>query len=171
MSSFTLKTYQSDALGALELFLRQAETMGLEPAWAHAMRREGGKPGLPYRSDELGQAPCVCLRIPTGGGKTLLASHAIALIARTWAHREFPLALWLVPSDAIRSQPLDALQTPGHAYRAALEDVYGARFQICDLDTHCMRYRRRAMASRPSSSWPRSRAFASATRPGDASMR
>ncbi len=131
---FKLKVYQSDALKALELFLQQAETMGLEPAFAHAMQREGGAPGVPYRSDELGDVPTLCLRIPTGGGKTLLASHAIPCIARAWTHREFPVALWLVPSDTIRSQTLSALQTPGHAYRASLKKTYGDQFVVCELD-------------------------------------
>ena len=139
MTAFTLKTYQQSALTALALFLRQASTMGLEAAWSHVMARDGGgqkggKAGVPYRADELGQTPCVCLRIPTGGGKTLMASHAIPLIAQTWSQRDFPVALWLVPSDTIRSQTLAALQTPGHAYRAALQDAYGERFQVCELD-------------------------------------
>jgi len=47
MTTFILKTYQSDALKALTLFLRQAETMGLEAAWSHAMQRDGGTPGVP----------------------------------------------------------------------------------------------------------------------------
>ena len=134
MTDFTLKTYQQSALNALTLFLRQAGSMGLEAAWAHAMGRERGRAGVPYRADELGDVPCVCLRIPTGGGKTLMASHAIALIAQAWSHRDFPVALWLVPSDTIRSQTLAALQSPGHAYRAALQDAYGGRFQVCELD-------------------------------------
>ena len=142
MTAFTLKTRQQSALTALTLFLRQASTMGLEAAWAHAMAREGAGPvvsqkakaGPPYRADELGEVPCVCLRIPTGGGKTLMASHAIPLIAQAWTQRDFPVALWLVPSDTIRSQTLAALQSPGHAYRAALQDAYGERFQVCELD-------------------------------------
>ncbi|MES3014078.1 MAG: DEAD/DEAH box helicase family protein [Pseudomonadota bacterium] len=133
MASFPLKTYQTQALDALTLFLRQAETMGLEPAWMHAMAREGIS-GVPYRAGELGDAPVVCLRIPTGGGKTLLASHAIVRIARMWAHRSHPVALWLVPSDAIRGQTLAALQTPGHAYAAALREAYGEAFVVCELD-------------------------------------
>ena len=133
MTALTLKNYQAQALDALTLFLRQAETMGVETAWAHAMQREGIA-GVPYRSDELTGPPTVCLRIPTGGGKTLLASHAIVRIASVWAHRSHPVALWLVPSDAIRSQTLVALQTPGHPYRAALQDAYGDALVVCELD-------------------------------------
>jgi len=61
------------------------------------------------------------LRIPTGGGKTLLASHAIVRVAKEWMDSDAPTALWLTPSETIRSQTISALQTPGHPYRAALE--------------------------------------------------
>ncbi len=137
MPALTLKTYQQSALTALKLFLQQAATMGLEAAWAHAMQRNGSLATShpPYRSDELGDVPTLCLRIPTGGGKTLMASHAIATIAQACAPgRDFPVALWLVPSDTIRSQTLGALQTPGHPYRAALEVAYGNLLVVCELD-------------------------------------
>ena len=133
MPTLTLKTYQRSALEALDLFLRQAADMGAPAAWAHAMRRQD-MAAAPYRSDELGDVPAVCLRIPTGGGKTLLASHAIVRIARRWALREHPTALWLVPGETIRSQTLTALQTQGHAYRAALQDAYGDALVVSDLD-------------------------------------
>lgn len=137
MPAFPLKTYQRNALSALMLFLRQSQTMGLEAAWAHAGRREG-RPATPYRNDDLAGAPCVCLRIPTGGGKTLMASHAIVGMGPLWAQNvnggDYPVALWLVPSDTIRSQTLSALQTPGHPYRAALEEAYKDAFVVCELD-------------------------------------
>ncbi len=134
MSNLALKTYQADALDALALFLQQVSTMSLDAAWGHAMQRQGAQAVPPYRKEELGDTPCVCLRIPTGGGKTLMASHAIVRIAEVRAQGRLPTALWLVPSDMIRSQTLKALQTPGHPYRAALERAYGSRFQVCELD-------------------------------------
>ena len=180
MPPLTLKTYQQSALAALTLFLRQAGTMGLEAAWAHAMARDGAgqaanKASPPYRADELGDVPCVCLRIPTGGGKTLMASHAIPLIAQTWSQRDFPVALWLVPSDTIRSQTLVALQTPGHAYRATptarrCKTRMASAFRCASSMpyTLCLR---KTLASRRSLLWRRSRAFGWPTRRGGACMR
>ncbi|HRO53026.1 MAG TPA: DEAD/DEAH box helicase family protein, partial [Alicycliphilus sp.] len=72
--------------------------------------------------------------IPTGGGKTVLAAHAVPLLAREWAAVDAPVAVWLVPSDAIRQQTLKALQTPGHPYRAALADAYGEGLRVCALE-------------------------------------
>mgnify|MGYP000037014201 CR=1 FL=1 len=128
MTPITLKTYQQTALDALGAFARAARTKG--PALAF-----GELAGRPYNLDAFGaQVPCVCLRIPTGGGKTVLAAHAVPLLAREWQGSDAPVAVWLVPSDAIRQQTLKALQTPGHAYRAALTDAYGEGLQVCTLD-------------------------------------
>lgn len=127
MADLTLKSYQSSALSALSSYLHAAATVGAASAYQQVS-------GSSYQGDVFGEVPCVCLRIPTGGGKTLLASHAIVRMAREWQSNDAPVAVWLVPSDAIRSQTLIALQTPGHPYRMALEEAYGQRLQVCDLE-------------------------------------
>jgi type III restriction enzyme len=127
MTNLSLKRYQSAALSALARYLHDATMVGAASAFQQFA-------GRPYQAGAFGEIPCVCLRIPTGGGKTLLASHAIVGMAREWQSNDAPVAVWLVPSDAIRSQTLSALQTPGHPYRMALEAAYGQRLQVCDLD-------------------------------------
>ena len=138
MPALTLKTYQTQALSSLAHFLASARGSGsLREAWALEMRAQDqplAVQALPYRTEPFGEVPCVCLRIPTGGGKTLLAAHAVALLAREWRGAEFPVALWLVPSTMIRDQTLRALQQPGHAYRTALESAYGQAITVLDLD-------------------------------------
>ncbi|MBE0548503.1 MAG: DEAD/DEAH box helicase family protein, partial [Rubrivivax sp.] len=142
MPTLTLKTYQASALQSLERFLLAGRRTGsLAAAWAQEQQRQGGAGNggavpatTPYRSQPFGDTPCVCLRIPTGGGKTLLAAHALPLIARAWRQADFPVALWLVPSTTIRDQTLLALQRPGHPYRDALEAAYGQALAVLDLD-------------------------------------
>ena len=130
MTSLTLKSYQQAALDSLSAFARAAQTQGQDPALAF-----GALAGRPYNADAFGaQLPCVCLRIPTGGGKTVMAAHAVPLLAREWCNVDAPVAVWLVPSDAIRQRTLKALQTPGHPYRAALTAAYGETLQVCVLD-------------------------------------
>ena len=95
MPAFSLKTYQTQALDSLERFLTSAAATGsLASAWAAEMARQAPPPEpgervvtVPYRSQPFGDTPCECLRIPTGGGKTLMASHAIPLIAQACAQR------------------------------------------------------------------------------------
>jgi type III restriction enzyme len=138
MPTLSLKTYQLQALDSLRRFLAGARNAGsLTVAWAQEMQRQqqpAAVQALPYRTDPFGPVPCVCLRIPTGGGKTLLAAHAIELAAREWRLADHPVVLWLVPSSTIRDQTLRALQQPGHAYRAALEAAYGQALMALDLD-------------------------------------
>ncbi len=70
-------------------------------------------PGMPY----------VCLRLPTGGGKTFVACHAVRITAAELLKTESPIVLWLVPSNAIRDQTLNALKDRAHPYRQALEET------------------------------------------------
>ena len=44
------------------------------------------------------QTPNVCLRIPTGGGKTLLGAHAIERCATHYLGTSTPFVIWLVHS-------------------------------------------------------------------------
>lgn len=127
MADLKLKNYQSAALTALSGFLHTSTQVGAVSAFLQ-------QTGHTYQTEPFGAVPCVCLRIPTGGGKTLMASHAIVRMAREWQSTDAPVAVWLVPSDAIRSQTLTALQMPSHPYRVALEEAYGQRVQVCDLD-------------------------------------
>lgn len=127
MTVLLLKSYQQAALDALRAFVRSAQLKG--PALAF-----GEQVGRPYNPDPFGEVPCICLRIPTGGGKTLMAAHAVNVLAEEWRATDAPVAVWLVPSDTIRSQTLKALQTAGHPYREALEASYGAGVRVCVLE-------------------------------------
>lgn len=71
--------------------------------------------------------PFVCLKVPTGGGKTLVAAHAAGLLYDALLHDkdDAGIVLWLTPSDTIRSQTLRALKDPEHPYRKVLEGGFG----------------------------------------------
>jgi type III restriction enzyme len=128
MTTLALKRYQEAALDELDKYLRATRMHG--PRRAFEVQT-----GYGYNPQPFGETPCVCLRIPTGGGKTLIAAHAVGRMAREWpgttAH---PLALWLVPSDTIRTQTLAALTTPGHPFRESLAQGCGDNVRVCDLD-------------------------------------
>lgn len=126
--TFALKSYQQAALDTLAAFAQAAQVKGAPLAF-------GELAGRPYKPEPFGpNVPCVCLRIPTGGGKTLLAAHAVPLLARHWRLSDAPVAVWLVPSDTIRAQTLRALQTPGHPFRQPLADAFGEALKVVTLD-------------------------------------
>ena len=84
-------------------------------------------PYLPVQTMGLPAAmPYVCLRVPTGGGKTLLACYAAGLATSKLLQAERAVVLWLVPSNTILNQTADALRDPRHPYRRALELACGA---------------------------------------------
>lgn len=144
-----LKDYQNKAVGALEAFFAQArgarDEAVLHTAFNEARRASMGESlrDIPYRplSSEAPEIPQVCIRIPTGGGKTLLAAHAIERAARLYVGSPYPLVLWMVPSNTIRVQTRDALRTPGHPYHEALLSYWPAdRLSVLDI-TECEQLR------------------------------
>lgn len=72
--------------------------------------------------------------LPTGGGKTVLASHAIKVTTRAYLEQDYPIVLWLVPTNTIQQQTLEALKQPGHPYRAELDRAFNQRVRIFDAD-------------------------------------
>jgi type III restriction enzyme len=127
-----LKQYQQRSLAALQAFLLATRTKSVVDAFAATIA--GQERNEPYHAlfDEV---PTVCLRVPTGGGKTLLAAHAVALAGKAVLDSDSPVALWLTPSDAIRTQTLEALANARHPYRKALTHYFGDRVRVCDLDS------------------------------------
>ena len=125
----TLKDYQERVLESLRDFFRlTAQTTKPDAAFRDVTRRFGeGAPYVPVPAAGLGLGmPYVCLCVPTGGGKTLLACHAVGLAQRQFMRAERAVVLWLVPSNTILDQTADALRDPHHPYRRALEVACGA---------------------------------------------
>lgn len=87
------------------------------------------------RRDGLGApVPNVCLKVPTGGGKTLLAVCALERINTDFFKRQTGLVLWIVPSDAIYTQTWKALANREHVYRQILERASGGRVKVLEKD-------------------------------------
>lgn len=74
--------------------------------------------------------PDVYLKVPTGGGKTLLACHAIDLIHKSYLKKQIGLVLWIVPSTQIYRQTILALKNREHPYRQLLDISSGGKTLI-----------------------------------------
>ncbi|MFB7160463.1 DEAD/DEAH box helicase, partial [Lysinibacillus sp. NPDC056232] len=68
--------------------------------------------------------PHICLRVPTGGGKTLIAANAINVIAENLQKNKNNLVVWFVPSSAILTQTIDSLKNGNSIYREHLQKYY-----------------------------------------------
>jgi type III restriction enzyme len=126
----TLKDYQERVLDSLREFFRvAARTCDPDSAFREVTRRVFGET-MPYFPVSVAglesRMPYVCLRVPTGGGKTLLACYAAGLALHDFMRADRAVVLWLVPSNTILNQTADALRDPRHPYRRALELACGA---------------------------------------------
>lgn len=130
---FTLKNYQKNALSCLDQFLINCRIYSYQHAFNKALLDQG-RPSETY-NQIFKRAPSVCLRVPTGGGKTIIAAHSVALAGKAMLDSDSPTVLWLTPSDTIRSQTIEALSDPKHPYRQALAEKFGDRVRVCDLET------------------------------------
>jgi type III restriction enzyme len=74
--------------------------------------------------------PDVYLKVPTGGGKTLLACHAVDLIHKSYLKKQTGLVLWIVPSTQIYRQTILALKNREHPYRQILDISSGGKTLI-----------------------------------------
>ena len=91
--------------------------------------------GTPYnsRKNGLGEPlPDFYMKIPTGGGKTLLACHAIDQVNRIYLKKQTGLILWVVPTTQIYRQTLIGLKNREHPYRQVLDISSAGRTQIVE---------------------------------------
>src|SRR5215217_4339837 len=85
------------------------------------------------RVDGAGRpVPSVCLKIPTGGGKTLLAAHVISHILGQWVRSNTGFVLWIVPNESIYTQTMKALRNREHPYRQILDRAAAGRVKTMD---------------------------------------
>jgi type III restriction enzyme len=134
-----LKQYQIDTLSTLRKFLENCRIAGPQNAFNAIVNETEQKKRLgsyygPYRPlPNLGNVPYCCLRLPTGGGKTILGAYAIKVAQEAWIEKDYPVVLWLVPSNTIRTQTVDALKKPAHPYRAVLDEAFEGRVRVFDI--------------------------------------
>jgi type III restriction enzyme len=123
------KRYQDETLATLARFATRAREVGPHRAFSETAPREAA-----YADQGFGPTPYVCLRLPTGGGKSVLGADAIPLLRR-YAEQDYPLTLWLVPSKAILEQTAGTLRDPQHPYRERINAQFGIdRVRVLRLD-------------------------------------
>jgi type III restriction enzyme len=122
-----LKEYQKKTLDQVKIYLeslaefkgKNEKAIAIDPeyaidfpfkAWGKAVRTS-------YYSSKNGLGeylPDFYLKIPTGGGKTVLACHSIDLINRIYLKKQTGVVLWIVPTSQIYSQTLTSLRNREH---------------------------------------------------------
>lgn len=130
----TLKDYQKEIMADLSHYLDLLkETNDLNEAFSRFWQDKGVVVGIgkipPYQNILPG-VPCICDKVPTGGGKTFVACNAIKPIFDAIPVRKAKVVVWLVPSEAILTQTLAALRDTDHPYRQKLDVDFGSSVEI-----------------------------------------
>lgn len=129
-----LNAYQSQVIADLETYLRRWRACD-DPHLAYRVHWDDqGAVKMPGYHKALHNAPQVCAKVPTAGGKTFIGLHALASIFNALQRRrgDARLCLWLVPSLSILEQVLGALRQPDHPYRQALNRLFEGRVTVLD---------------------------------------
>ncbi len=144
-----LKDYQQRALATVRKYVevlaeareKAAEILKMDSthdwarsAWETCARDRGvASPAYLPRRNGVGEPlPTLCLKIPTGGGKTLLATKVVDLANTYYRKRQTGLVLWIVPTTQIYNQTLRALKDRDHPYRQQLDVASAGRTVILE---------------------------------------
>ena len=136
-----LKEYQKRTLATVREFLealaewrsKASAALEIDPDLDFDWVRKAWEKCVPSRiyhprRNGLGEPlPSFCLKIPTGGGKTLLATKVVDLVNTHYRKRQTGLVLWIVPTTQICNQTLKALKDRDHPYRQQLDMASAGR--------------------------------------------
>lgn len=130
--ALSLKVYQQRALSSLAQFLEDARLTG--PASAFEKNVDPGLVTTYKPMPGMEATPYACLRIPTGGGKTVMGAHIIQAAGDAYLERTYPLVMWMVPTTQIKTQTLEAFKNPRHPYRQELDEAFGGKVAVFDVE-------------------------------------
>jgi type III restriction enzyme len=130
--TFQRKEYQETALDILKTYLETARVHGAKSAFER-VTQEVGQARTYKALPPLPDSPYICLRIPTGGGKTYMAARSASIASNIYLEDEYPVILWLVPTNVIRQQTLETLNKPNHPNREALMDAFKGQVKVLDI--------------------------------------
>lgn len=135
-----LKRYQERVLREIRIFLDHLTAQQAEgnrhasmDAWDESKKQFKIFGQYQSRRNGLGKdLPTFCVKVPTGGGKTLLATQILGLVYQTILkdRNGTGLVLWVVPSDQIYKDTLKALRDRRHFYRESLEFALSRRIEV-----------------------------------------
>lgn len=135
-----LKRYQERVIGEVSVFLRALSAQQAAgnkhaslDAWGDA-KKQFFVPGSyrPRRNGLNKDLPAFCIKVPTGGGKTLIATQVLGIIYDIIlkSRNGTGLVLWVVPSDQIYKDTLKRLRDRRDFYRESLEFAVSRRIEI-----------------------------------------
>ena len=130
-----LKTYQARVINELKEFIGFTKTAknayeAYENYWLSKNIQPEPDANIKPYNDSVKNAPHVCLKIPTAGGKTFIGCCALKTIFNELTAIQKKSVVWLVPSDSILEQTKAALKNPDHPYRQRINVDFSNRVEV-----------------------------------------
>ena len=125
-----MKGYQKAVIADLTHYLElMNETQNYMTAFEQFWR-EKSAPALGLYRNVIAGVPNLCIKVPTGGGKTFIACNAIRPVFDALPVTKTKAVVWLVPSEAILTQTVKALKDTSHPYRQKIDVDFGGRVEV-----------------------------------------
>lgn len=120
-----LKRYQENAIDTLDQFLVLLKKLKPRHAFNEITNAN-------YNHEWFGDVPFVCIRIPTGGGKTLVGCKSVERIMATTLQNKMDtgIVMWFVPSDSIKTQTLKKFKDPKDWHYEMLNESFDTKFKV-----------------------------------------
>jgi type III restriction enzyme len=143
-----LKNYQIKVVNTLKQFYQTSretktsfdtarkslpENMRHTLNWVEPVFKNAGKLYKDKCNNGLGEYyPRIILKVPTGGGKTLLAVEAIREYQNLFAQKRTGLVVWIVPTETIYTQTVQKLRDKSNYLRQLLDQCSGGKTVILE---------------------------------------
>lgn len=129
-----LNNYQKQVMRDLSAYLTCVNRgTNLYSAWREywfAKDVAVGLGGVPSYNNAIERVPHVCMKVPTGGGKTFMACASVRRIFDALPTGKPQVVVWLVPSDSILTQTVRNLSDVNHPYRQKLDQDFSGRVGV-----------------------------------------
>ena len=129
-----LKNYQKQVMRDLSAYMSSVNrNANLYSAWrAYWFDKDVavGAGGVPRYNNAIDCVPHICMKVPTGGGKTFMACASIRRIFDAMPISKPQVVVWLVPSDSILTQTIRTLSDVNHPYRQRLDQDFAGRVGV-----------------------------------------
>ena len=133
-----LKKYQKKVMENLTSYMESLDsTAGVKKAWSDYWMKQDvgvGFGGVPPYVETIPGVPHVCMKVPTGGGKTFMACASLRRIFFGMPESKLKVVVWLVPSDSILEQTIRTLSDAWHDYRRRLNADFAGHVEVYTKD-------------------------------------
>lgn len=123
-----LKDYQAQAIKHLEEFLQLLDDNSISDAFAKFWSAHDVN--APAYQNSIPHVPKVCLKVPTGGGKTFMATASLKVIFDAMPAAQSKVVVWLVPSETILTQTYKNLNDAAHPYHRRLAMDFDGKIAV-----------------------------------------